>query len=186
MMVVEGPIITAAAAFVASLGYLNVWIILFLALLGNFIPDTLLFLIGRWGRKAGIERFVHRLGLRPSRMKLIERDMKKHACKTLIIVKLIPLLPIPGIILAGFMKVPIKKFLLVDILFNVVGALIFTSMGFYAGWAINNIFKYLKIGQYVLLLLIPLVIVVYIVYKRFSSYLGKKLQMGRSIKEIKK
>lgn len=45
-MVVEGPIVTSIAAFAASLGYLDIYMILIISLLGNLIPDILLFFIG--------------------------------------------------------------------------------------------------------------------------------------------
>ena len=171
LMFLEGPIVTSAAAFAASLGYLNIYIIIILSILGNLVPDTLFFFIGRLGRKKSVESYMVRLGLTASRIKNIEKNLKNHSIKTLIIVKITPFLPLPGIILAGFMKVPIRKFFYVDILFNIVATMIFAGFGFYFGIATDSLFKYLKIGEYALVLIIPLILLSYWIYKKLLKRL---------------
>ena len=59
VMVIEGPIITTAASFAASLGYFNIGIIFLLSLLGDLVGDGLHYIIGRTARVA----FVEKLGI---------------------------------------------------------------------------------------------------------------------------
>ncbi|VVB79872.1 SNARE associated Golgi protein [uncultured archaeon] len=168
LMLIEGPIITAAAAFAASLGFFNVWVILLLSIFGNLIPDTLFFFLGRSGRTKPIEYFVRKFGLSKKKIKELEKGLREHAGKTITFVKLVPPLPIPGLILTGFAKVPFKKFLYIDVIVNVIYSVFFVIAGFYLGFAASQIFSYFKIGQYAILLLIPLAILVYLVYKKLS------------------
>ena len=165
-MLIEGPIITSIAAFAASIGYFNVYIILLLSSLGNIIPDCILFFIGRFGRKKPVEKFVEKFRVNSSILKKIEYNMHKYTGKTLVFVKFSPFLPVPGIILAGFMKTPIKRFLILDITINVITAAIFTIIGFYFGLAVKNIFDYLKIGEYVILLIVPLIFTMYYISRK--------------------
>jgi len=173
LMIVEGPVTTAAASFVASLGFLNVYIIFILSFLGNFVPDFLLYYIGRFSRGEKVERYLEKFGLNKSKIKRFDSGFKKHAGKTLVFVKLTPLLPVPGLIIAGFTKVPVKRFFFIDATFNFISAIIATLIGFYFGLAANIIFKFFKIGEYTLLLIIPLILIFYLMYKKFSPKLIK-------------
>lgn len=175
LMLVEGPVITSISAFAASLGYLNIYVIILLSLLGNTIPDSLLFLVGRFARRKSVENFVGKFGLSNQRNKRIEQGLKKHAGKSLFLAKITPFMPVPGIMLAGFMKVPFKKFLFIDFLCNLILTTIFTTIGFYFGMAINSIFKYFKAGEYALLIIIPLGLIVYFLSKKITNALNKRI-----------
>jgi len=173
LMVIEGPVVTSVAGFAASLGYIDLFLVIVLAFFGNLIPDTLLFLIGKIGRKKIILKLVYKLGLNTSRIKRIENILMKHSIKALIFIKISPLLPLPGLILAGFVKMPLRKFILIDAIYNILAAIIFTLIGFYFGLTIGTILKYFRIGQYALLVLIPLVFFFYFMYKKICAKIQK-------------
>lgn len=175
LMIFEGPIVTVAASFAASLGLLDIYIIFLLSLLGNQVPDIFFYFIGRHSRGPRIERWLSKLGINKSKIKKLENGYKKHAGKTLTFIKLIPPLPVPGLILAGFTRVPIKKFLFISLLFNLVSTIVATLAGYYIGIAAGSIFKYFKIGEYALILIIPLVILLYLLFKRILTRVKKKI-----------
>jgi len=175
LMVVEGPIITALASFAASLGYLDIYIILILSILGNLIPDMVLYLIGRFSRGRAIERFAHKFGLNKNRITKLEIHFKRHASKTIVFTKITPILPVPGLLLAGFAKVPLARFFYTVFAFNLLASIVFVSLGFYFGMVSLVFLRYLKIGEYALLLIIPLGIIAYFVYKKILSKLGEKI-----------
>jgi len=168
-MFIEGPVITLAAAFAASMDYFNVYIIFLLSFLSRFILDSIFFLIGRLGRRKSTENYIHKLGLNESQIQKIESGFQKHFGKSLIMIKITPFISIPGIILAGFMKNKIKKFVFFDILINLITSAIFTLLGFYFGVAMNPLVKYFKLGGYAFLVLIPLIIILYFVINRFRK-----------------
>jgi len=174
LMILEGPIVTAAAAFAASLGIFNIWIILLFSIFGNLVPDTFLYFIGRNLRGGRIEKCIYSLGFTKARIKRLEKNLREHARKTLVMVKLTPGFPIPGLVLAGFTRIPFSKFFKTVILFNLIASVIFTAIGFYSGMAANSIMRYLRIGEYALLLVIPLVVFLYYSYKKFTNKLKIK------------
>lgn len=49
--VIEGPIVTIVAGFLASLGLFNFFLVYFIVLAGDFSGDTGAYAIGRWGAK---------------------------------------------------------------------------------------------------------------------------------------
>ena len=48
LMIIEGPIVTLIASFMASMGVFDVWFVLFLSVLGDLIADIIFYGIGRW------------------------------------------------------------------------------------------------------------------------------------------
>jgi membrane protein DedA with SNARE-associated domain len=174
-MIIEGPIITLAAAFASSLGIFNVWLIFLLSILGNLLPDILFFSIGRFGREKSLEKYFKYFGLNQQRIKKLENGFKEHAGKTLVFAKLIPPLPIPGIILAGFAKMPTRKFIFISTAFNIISSTICVLVGYYSGWALDNLLKYLHMSEYLIIFLIVIVAGTYTLYKMFSPKIQKRV-----------
>ena len=110
-MCLEGPMITTAAGFAAALGFFNPWAILILSILGDLVPDGIYYLIGYIGRFAVIERIAHRLGLNQERIQRTENQLKKHFGKTMVALKLTPLMSVPGFMLVGYLKLSFGRFI---------------------------------------------------------------------------
>lgn len=170
LMFLEGPIVTYAASFLASQGIFNLTLVFTLSILGNIIPDAILFFIGKYSRNKKIENIGSFFGLSPSRIEGMERKLHKHTVKSIILSKLIPGLAIPGIIIAGFSKIPPKKFFLISIIFNTSSAIIFTLLGFYSGITISAFLEYLKLGKYILIILFINIIIIYIIIKLINKF----------------
>lgn len=170
IMLVEGPIITALASYAASLGYFNIWVILLMSIFGNFIPDILFYSMGRFSRTKKIEFFLETYFLNgEGQVKKLENNLHAHFGKTFFIVKLCPMLPIPGLLLSGFIKIKFFRFLVYDLIFNLFYSIVFTLLGYSFGFAIDKFLKYFKIGQYSILGMLVLLIVVYIFIKFFKK-----------------
>lgn len=168
IMLVEGPIITAVAAYASSLGYFNIWMIFLISVLGNLIPDILFYWIGRSSRVKSVEFFINKYFLSENSVKSMEKNLHLHFGKTFLVTKLCPMLPIPGILLSGFIRISFLRFIIVDIFFNLLYSVIFIIIGYIFGFAINNIFKYFKIGQYSFLGILVLVAFVYFIISRIK------------------
>ncbi|MDD5191861.1 MAG: VTT domain-containing protein [Candidatus Nanoarchaeia archaeon] len=173
LMVFEGPVITTAAAFASSLGFLNIWIIFFLSLLGDLVGDFMYFLLGKGGRMAVIEKFEGKIGFK--RISKLERNIKNHFGKTLLAIKFTPLIGGPGLMLTGALKIPIKRFLFYSFIITLPRTIFFTALGFYFGLTVNSVLKYLKLGEYALLFILIAAIIVYIVYKKLFEEVSKEL-----------
>ena len=109
LMFLEGPIVTYIASFLVSQGIFSLPLVFTLSILGNLIPDAILFFIGKYSRNKKIESIGSFFGLNSSRIEEMKRKLHKHTIKSIILSKLIPGLAIPGIIIAGFSKIPPKK-----------------------------------------------------------------------------
>jgi membrane protein DedA with SNARE-associated domain len=175
LMFLEGPIVAIVAAFAASFDVFNIFYVFVLSFFGNLVPDLLYFLIGRYSRSNLIERFVGKLGISKSKIKKIENGLKNHAKKTIVLIKVTPFISIPGIMLAGFLKLSFRRFFLISVITNLLMSVTLVLVGFYSGMATGLIVKYFHLEGYLFLILGIVGIIGYLVTKIVYSKLNRKL-----------
>lgn len=144
MMIVEGPVVTIIASFLASLGVLNIVLVYFLALLGNIIGDIIYYSIGKFGRATFIKKYGKYIGLHEKNIEYIENHYKNHLLKTILLAKATEVLVVPTIIASGIAKVKIKKFIPIITAIEAVKVFIIVLIGFYFGKFYQIIGIYLK------------------------------------------
>jgi len=172
LLILEGPIISFIASFLASLGIFDFWIVMFLWFLGNIIGD------------AGFYFFGYFLGKTPHAKKTVETKMmqkleilaKTHFFQYMILVKFIPYLPMVGFSLAGVLKIPLKKFFLISALLSLLWPIVFWVSGYYIGY-VNTLIPKTPLGIFVdICMSILLLTLVYIVYQRVTSKLAQNIE----------
>lgn len=175
-MLIEGPAVTAAAAFAAALGFMNVYLVLLLSVLGNLIPDIIFYLVGFWGHKGFAERYASRMGLTEERISRLEKLSEHHAGKMLTVIKIIPFLATPGLILAGAVRIPIKKYIVWSLIITLPSSLFFLIVGYYFGAAYATISRYLDYGGYLVLGFLVIFAIVYYSYKKISRKFAEGME----------
>lgn len=166
LMVVEGPLVTIAAAAAASFGIFNIAIIFFLSLLGDLVGDLIYFVIGRVGNIVFIENYEKRYHLKSITVRKLKRKLIEHFGKTMFLIKFTPVLTTVGLILAGTLKIKTSRFVWYSLIITLPRTIFFTSIGFYFGLAVTNLFKYFKIEQYVVLVILLIALLIYIYRKK--------------------
>jgi membrane protein DedA with SNARE-associated domain len=182
LMFIEGPVVTAAAAFAVALGYFNIWVVLILSVLANLIPDALYYAMGYWGRHTFIDKYGQYFGLTKQRVATAEKLAAEHSVKSLFAIKMIPFLATPGLIVIGASKMDIKKYVLWSLIITIPSSLIYLLLGFYFGAAYGTIDHYLHLGYY----LVGAVIVVLIAVVYFQRKLTEKIAIKIEAKGEKK
>jgi len=174
-MCIEGPILAVAAAFAASLGFFNIWIIFVLSFLGDVIGDAVHYLIGYTGRYAVIKKYQHKL--ESPFIRNIEHGLKNHLGKTLFLIKFIPFLTSVGLVLAGVLRAPFKKFVVYSAIVTLPRTIFFICLGYYFGVAFDRIASYITWGQYICVTLLILIVVgMYFAFKYISKKAEEKVQ----------
>jgi len=174
-MLIEGPVVTAAGAFAAALGYFNVWVVLALSILGNFVPDVIFYAIGFWGRERLVDKYIHRLKITPERVEKLEKLYHEHIGKTLTIIKLAPILATPGLIVAGIARVPVKKFMIWSLIVTAPSSLFYLLLGYYSGAAYGRILRYANYGGYFIAAAIGIFILLSYLQKKYGKKLGEEI-----------
>jgi membrane protein DedA with SNARE-associated domain len=178
LMLVEGPVVTAAGAFGAALHYFNVWIILALSVLANLIPDGIYYALGYWSRGKVLEKYGHYFGITKDRIAMVEKLAAEHSGKSLLAIKLIPVLATPGLIVVGASRMDIKKYALWCTIITLPTSLLYLLLGFYFGAAYSTIEHYVNLGIYVAIVAAAVIIlIVYLQRKhaaRIVAFFNKK------------
>ncbi len=98
LMVLEGPLVTIAAAFLASMGIFDIYIVAILWWLGDLIGDLLFFCIGRYGFRI-FEKKTHAKDKKTEETFFTRLDsmLHKNLLITLLTIKITPYAPPIGI-----------------------------------------------------------------------------------------
>ncbi len=163
--IIEGPVVTTAAAFAASLGYFNVLLVFLIALAGDLIGDFLHFIAGHFIRKRVIEKHGKKVGISKRRLNFLEHNFKNHLKKIMIFLKLMPPLTSIGLLLIGSSKVKAKKFIFASFITTLPLSLTYTLLGFFLGSLSNSILRYIKMGELILFFFIIALLIAYLSIK---------------------
>lgn len=144
LMIVEGPIVTMIAAFLASLGIFN-WIIVFaLSIAGDILGDIILYLIGFFGGRPMAQKTQKMLGVGSEMIEKLEKRFEKSGAKIVFYVKSTTGLCWLAFILAGTVRMSFRKFLLFSFLGGVFWSGFLVGLGYFFGFAAEQIDRYIK------------------------------------------
>lgn len=175
-MVVEGPIVTAAGAFAAALGYFNIFIVLALAVLGDLVADFIYYYAGYFGRARFAEKYGHHIGLTRLRLRRMERLIKTHPKKTVTAIKLTPLLATPGLMLIGATRMPIGEYAGMVLSVALPKIVLFVILGFYFGHAYDSFSGIFERGEYFIPIAVAATAIAFYGYKKASAALANRLE----------
>lgn len=139
LMIVEGPIVTMAAAFLASLGFFSWPLVFLVSICGDLTGDVLWYSIGRkWGTAFvnGPGRFI---GMKPSLIKKMDRYFDTYGGRTIFLVKSTTGLCLVTFVAAGIARMDMKKFLSYSLLGGIVWSGTLTIAGYFFGFLYEEI-----------------------------------------------
>ena len=171
----EGPLVTAAAGVAAALGYYSIVMIIMLSVLGDLTADIVYYTIGYWSRKTLITRYGTYVGLTQERIKTLEKLLQRHAGKAMIVIKLSPVIPVPGLIMIGSARASLKKFIRSSLLITLPKSLLFAFIGFYAGRAYERLSGTIASAQNLLAFIAVVIFVSYIAYKKLTARIAGEI-----------
>jgi membrane protein DedA with SNARE-associated domain len=175
LVVIEGPIATILAGFLASLGQFNLFICFPLVVIADVLGDVIMYTQGRWGGKPVIERWGHNFGIKPEMIGRLEAHFKKHPGGTLIFGKISHFLGGPVLIAAGMARMPLSEFLWFNFLGTLPKSFILLLIGFYFGQAYAKFDKFFTFAGWAAALLVVLCIIAYIPISKFiKKYLKEE------------
>jgi membrane protein DedA with SNARE-associated domain len=164
--VIEGPIITIVTGFLASIGYISLFIGYLVIIAGDLAGDSFYYLLGRFGSEGVFHKYAKYIGLNEVRIKTLKQHFINHPNRTFILGKIAhgagPII----LLAAGSIKVPFKKFFLANVLPTIVKSLILILVGYYFGkayLAFNSVLNELA------LVVLGLFIIAYIIFIKKTS-----------------
>ena len=167
----EGPLISFAVGILAARGVFNPLAAYGLLIMGDVIPDTVYYYVGRYGKNT---RFVKKILAKTGLERHLERVHSlwyRHTGKTMFFSKLAYGLATPFLISSGMIGLPLPTFLLYAIPITVIqyGILMF------GGYYFSNSFGFFSNTLEAIEILVAATVVVATLYYILTLYMRKKL-----------
>ncbi len=143
LAIVEGPILAVIAGFLCTQGYLNLFIIYPIIVLGDIIGDTICYMFGRRGVPVFLKRIIKRLGLVPENMGRVRAYFDSNPKKTISLSKITLGVGFAGIYLAGNARIPYSRFIKICLVTSALQYVVYLTIGLLFGSAYKQISKYL-------------------------------------------
>jgi membrane protein DedA with SNARE-associated domain len=166
LMVLEGPIITILGAFLASLGFFNIFLVFFLSVLGDIVGDMLLYSLGFYGGPKILSRAEKILHIGPETLAKLENLFIQHGKKTVFSVKSTTGLCWITFIAAGTFKMRFRDFLFASFGGGIIWSTFLVVMGFFFGFAFEKINLYLKYAGLLIFLFAVSAYLIILFYKK--------------------
>jgi membrane protein DedA with SNARE-associated domain len=143
IVVVEGPITAIIAGFLVSLGILNPFLVYIIVVAGDVVGDSILYIFGRWGGESFIRRIGPYLGVTPERIDKVKEYFNSYGRRAVTMSKLFHGVGIAGLVTAGSLKVPYRKYIFICFSVTLAQAFVFLMVGVLFGGAYMQMSKYL-------------------------------------------
>jgi membrane protein DedA with SNARE-associated domain len=175
-MIIEGPTIIAAASFAVTMGYFNLVTIFILAVLGDVIGDFIFYSLGYFGKTALFKKYDRKHKVSETRLDKLKSLVHKHPGKIVAIVKLAPLLPMPGLVAIGSTHLPPKKFAKIILAIIIPKTILFMAIGYFFGHAYTQIYKIINDGVLGIIIVVVFLFLMQYGYKKISDRISQRLE----------
>lgn len=170
-----GEVLLLGAGFLAFLGYLNIGLVIILALIGVLVWDCLWYFLGRLGREKVVLKYGKFLALTEKRLKKAEKIFKRHAWKAILITRFAYGLRSSILVLAGVTKMKFFVFFFYNFLGTFVWIFIMTLLGFFFGGSLVVLQSYIKNISIVITLVILIFFVTVLISVKIKNILKEKI-----------
>ncbi len=164
--ILEGPIVTVVASYLAHQGALNLIGVFWVCVAGDLIGDGLIYALGRFGATALPDRVARWLGLSQARKLALGTHFATKGGRTLLFGKWTHSAGLPIMLASGLAHMNFASYLWYNLLGSLPKTLLFCAIGYYLGAAYSAIDGYIYRGSAALLALGLLAITGYLLHQR--------------------
>ena len=169
LAILEGPIVTVVAAYLASLHLLRLVDVIICVIIGDVIGDCILYWVGR-GMLDWLPLSLRmRFGVSRRRMAVLIRTFRDNGVRVLVVGKLTHAAGFAVLIAAGAARMSFGTFVLANFLATIPKSLALVALGYLFGSAHALIAEWFSLGSVVILAGVALIIAVIIWRKRKSA-----------------
>ncbi|TCB25281.1 hypothetical protein E0H77_09390 [Acinetobacter sp. ANC 4633] len=168
LAVIEGPIVTVIAAYLARLNYFSLLTVIVVVIIADLIGDICFYLVGRGMVKKGSvpPKWMQRLGLNPARLDGLVSKFDVEGGKLIVIGKLTHSAGIAVLLGAGIARMRFLPFVFYSAVSTIPKSLFFVAIGYGCGNFVNRVDHW--IGMISLIFLVIIVFVSIFWLKRTS------------------
>jgi membrane protein DedA with SNARE-associated domain len=174
---IEGPVVSLVVGFLIRLGYISLIPSFIILILGDLLPDSIYYAIGRFGNRSNvIQKYGNRSGLVSNNFTLAEKLWRHHGKKTMFFSKLAYGLSTIFLISAGLVRMPFKKFVAYAVPVTIFQYGIILAAGYFLGHSYESALKYVNFGGYLVADIVVVLIIGYIVALKYARGKIEKME----------
>lgn len=160
---IPSEVIVPFSAFLAITGRFNIYLVIIVATLGNWVGSMTLFTIARSGGRWFLERYGKYLLISREDLDNGDRWFSKHGPATVFWFRLLPVGRAVVSVPAGISKMSVKKFALYTLIGSIIWNIGLAYLGYKAGQNWETLHPYFQKFDYLVVLFIVAVIVWWII-----------------------
>lgn len=135
MAIIEGPIVTVIAAYLAKLGFMSILGVYLVCVLGDLVGDGMYYWIGRLGPAILSERWLARLGMTEARTLALEGHFANKGGRTLLLGKFTHSAGLPIMLASGAARMNFTLYMGYNLLGTLPKTAVFAGIGWFLGSA---------------------------------------------------
>jgi membrane protein DedA with SNARE-associated domain len=163
-LIIEGPMTTVIAAFLASRAggnVLNIVWVFYIVVAADLVGDAFYYFVGRFGKQLISKNWNDRLGFTNTNLLKFENYFKRHGPKTLVLAKITHGIGWAAMVGAGAARMPFGKFITVSSLVTIPKSLVLLALGYYYGKSYEAVSEYISTTGFILLTIILIFLIFY-------------------------
>ncbi len=165
----EGPIVSVLCGFLVTLGFFNPLLVYVIMVLGDIVGDAMFYSIGYYGK-----RFLPYFKVTDAKLEKAKIYFENNHKKAILASKIVYGLGTAGLISAGALHVPYKKYFKTCALFSLAQSLIMMTIGIFFGHAYVVIEKYLNYYA-AFASVIVLVVLLFVIIRKYKKKVAEKI-----------
>lgn len=138
LAVIEGPMVAIVAGFLSSLGFMNIFFAFAIIMTGDVVGDSGYYMIGRWGGNYFSRYFTKHA----EKISKVKTYFETHQRKAIALSKLFHGIGITGLLAAGSLKIPYKRYITICFLTTAAQSVVLFIIGILFGHT------YIQLGKY--------------------------------------
>jgi membrane protein DedA with SNARE-associated domain len=167
LAVLEGPIVTVIASWLARLGLLDPLAVFVCVVIADLVGDGLMYWAGRGVRLDRLPVIGRYLRIPRSTLVPLVKAFRERGVRLLVVGKLTHAAGFAFLIAAGAARMPFALFLLVNFLASIPKCLAFMALGWVIGAAHQEISRWLSLGSGLVLGLVAMAALVgFVIWRR--------------------
>lgn len=177
---VEGPVLSFLIGVLSSFGYFNPFLAYPILIMGDLIPDSILYYIGSRGNRAQFfKKYAPKIGITEGHFSVLQDMWDTHPRKTTVMSKLAIGLSSPLLVSAGLAGVPVRLFYSMVIPVTLIQHVIFLTAGYHFGASYTIVEGYLGHAEF----FVGLAAIFAFAYYIFGSYMKRRFLREERLEE---
>src|SRR3989338_2501091 len=169
LAIIEGPIVSVLCGFLVTLGVFNIFVVFAIMVLGDIIGDGIYYYIGYSGK-----RFLPYFKISDEKLEKAETYFRENHKKGIFASKIVYGLGTAGLVAAGVLHVPYKKYFKTCALFSLAQSAIMLTIGIFFGSAYVVIEKYLNYYA-AIASVVALIVILFMIIRKYKKKISQKI-----------